>query len=52
MVKKSENLKKSQKITFFLYFFFLNKKKFRRKKEEKNAIPLVLTIEESAAGFI
>ena len=34
MVKKFENLKKSQKITFFLNFFLFEKKKNRRKKEK------------------
>ena len=44
MVKKSKNLKKSQKITFFLNNFFFEKK--YKLPEKKNAIPLVLPIEE------
>ena len=44
MVKKSENLEKSQKIALKkIYENFEREKKFRPKK---NAIPLVLPIEE------
>ena len=42
--KISKNFKKS--VFFFKTENFEEEKKFRRKKEEKNAIPLVLPIEE------
>ena len=50
-VKKSENIKKSQKISKNHVFFFnmkilKEKKILLKKEEEKNAIPLVLPIEE------
>ena len=42
MLKKSENLEKSQKI----WKFWRRKNVSPKKEEEKNAIPLVLPIEE------
>ena len=47
MVKKSENLKKSQKIPFFpKKKSNWRKKNFAKKSRKINAIPLVLPIEE------
>ena len=48
MVKKSDNLKKPQKISFFSTIFFVEEKKKNCRKKEKNAILLVFQYYEDA----